>query len=217
MAESSDQHASSERQDQELINLRLTEEKLRQELNELRRPYIFRNSQLLTALITTVGAIIGVSMLISDNYFKIRDQLNVQQATETKRLNAEALKAKEEAAKSQTEADAAKAKAAETIKTATQQAKAANDLVVATQTHLDTLQARAESLELASQAEEAFARGDSKVAQKKAVASWLKARTPGAKKAVVDAYTFPVSEIIGQMHDIRCAKVCRFRQIVSRW
>src|SRR3954452_14244543 len=58
---------------QELTNLRLTEEKLRQDLLDLRRPYLFRNPQLLTALITSVGALVAVSLLVEENYFKTRE------------------------------------------------------------------------------------------------------------------------------------------------
>jgi hypothetical protein len=72
------------------MNLKLTEEKLRQELIDLRRPYLLRNAQLLTALITSLGAIIGVSLLVEENYFKTREQRNAFQEEQTKRLNAEA-------------------------------------------------------------------------------------------------------------------------------
>ena len=75
--EPSQSASADQKNQQEIINLRLTEDKLRQELVDLRRPNLFRNSQLLTALITSIGAIIGVSLLLEDNYFKIREQRNI--------------------------------------------------------------------------------------------------------------------------------------------
>lgn len=89
---------------QEIINLRLAEEKLRQELLDLRRPYLLRNAQLLTALITSIGAIIGVSLLIEENYFKTREQRNAFQEEQTKRLNADAKDAVEKAAQAKKDA-----------------------------------------------------------------------------------------------------------------
>src|SRR4051794_38580908 len=82
---------------QELTNLRLTEEKLRQDLLDLRRPYLFRNPQLLTALITSVGALVAVSLLVQENYFKIREERNNLQAAKTAQLDREAADARKRA------------------------------------------------------------------------------------------------------------------------
>src|ERR1035441_4264626 len=89
---------SDQKTQQEIINLRLAEEKLQHELLDLRRPYLLRNPQLLTALIASVGAIIGVLMLVHENYFKAREQNNVFQEKETNQIKAAAFQAKQEAA-----------------------------------------------------------------------------------------------------------------------
>jgi chromosome segregation ATPase len=96
--------ATIRREALEIENLRLTGEKIRRELLDLRRPYLFRNSQLLTALITSIGAIVGLSILISEDYFKAvlaRNQL----------LELQAKEAMVEATKNGSAADAKKAEA----------------------------------------------------------------------------------------------------------
>src|SRR5271166_3019997 len=62
---------------QELRNLKLEEKKLGLELADLQRPYVFRNSQLFTAVVATVAALItaagamaGAYVLIKQNYFQ---------------------------------------------------------------------------------------------------------------------------------------------------
>lgn len=78
------------KQDIEIRNLELAEQKLLQELADLRRPYLLRNSQLLSSLVTSIAAfitaiaaIIGGYVLIRGNYFQLEDALNKQQAQET--------------------------------------------------------------------------------------------------------------------------------------
>jgi predicted house-cleaning NTP pyrophosphatase (Maf/HAM1 superfamily) len=118
-----------------------------------------RNSQLLTALITSLGAVIGVSLLIKDNYFKIRDEryalqdkLNALQAVNTARLDADAKKTAErakqeskEAAQLVAEAERAKAAAKKAIIESNEQIKAANDLLAATKRQLKDAQLELEA------------------------------------------------------------------------
>ena len=61
--------ARTDRETQEVINLRLTGQKIEQEVLDLRRPYLLRNSQLITAAITSIGAIAGLVVLVSGDYF----------------------------------------------------------------------------------------------------------------------------------------------------
>jgi hypothetical protein len=103
---------------QETENLRLTEEKLKLELAELRRPYILRNPQMLTALITSVGSIIGVSILIGHNYCKTRDELNNLQAEKTARLEQDAKRATEDSDRANQRAQALMTNAQQTEATA---------------------------------------------------------------------------------------------------
>jgi len=106
---------------QELKNLQLAEEKARQELLDLHRPYLLRNPQLLTALITTLGAIIGISILVSDNYFKAREQLNKLTEEKTVRIKQEAEDAIADSRAKQREAAEASANAARQTADARQQ------------------------------------------------------------------------------------------------
>ena len=158
---------------QEIINLALAEEKLRQELLDLHRPYLFRHPELLTALIASIGAIIGVSMLISDNYFKIRDEryalqdkLNNLQAERTAATKAEAEKTKEEAEN--------------TVNEVNKQIRSATDLLAAT--------------ELAAKTEDLVAQGNAIAAQDAAIKAWRARNTTTTQKAIVDAYSLPVAE-----------------------
>lgn len=110
---------------QELKNLQVAEEKTRQELLDLHRPYLLRNPQLLTALITTLGAIIGISILVSDNYFKAREQLNKLTEEKTARIKQEAEAAIADSRTKQREAAEASANAAKQTADARQQVAAA--------------------------------------------------------------------------------------------
>lgn len=133
-----------DRQTQEIINQLLIEQKLRQELQDLKRPYLFRNPQLLTALITSIGAIIGVSMLVSENYFKVREVNNALQERETKRLNEEATEAARHAAQVNQDAsriiaaaNQTKAEAEKRIRESKLETKAADDQLLATRRQLN--------------------------------------------------------------------------------
>lgn len=55
----------------EIEKLELEKKKLRADLVDLKRPYIMRNSQLLTAVIATVGAVIGLGIALEKDYFKM--------------------------------------------------------------------------------------------------------------------------------------------------
>src|ERR1022692_3921718 len=50
--------------------LKAEADKVDLELRELRRPYFVRNPQTTTALIATVGAIVGTVVLLQNNYFQ---------------------------------------------------------------------------------------------------------------------------------------------------
>lgn len=112
-------------------------------MQDLKRPYLLRNPQLLTALITSIGAIIGVFLLVSDSYFKAREQNNAFQERETKRLNEEAKEAGRNA--SQAEQDASrliaaanqtKAEAEKRIRESKLETKVANDQLLAARKQL---------------------------------------------------------------------------------
>jgi hypothetical protein len=210
---------------QEAINLQLTGDKLRRELADLQRPYLFRNPQLLTALISSVGAVIVAGMLIKDKYYSIIDQRNQLQATLTAQLNLEAKKATEEAANARAEAaasvaaaevakskaatEAAKARAeatasvaaAETAKSkaATAIAEAARRTKVANDQLIAAqrdLDAEVGSREFASKAEERLS-GDPTAARDLAIKAWQRKHTEYARKAIVDAYSIPVLVLEG--------------------
>jgi hypothetical protein len=93
---------------QDIINMRLAEEKLRQELLDLRRPYLFRNPQLLTALIASVGAIVGAIVLINGDFYNVQKERNALLADKTDRLRADAEKGKTDAAQIMAAADRTK-------------------------------------------------------------------------------------------------------------
>jgi hypothetical protein len=112
---------------QELINLQLAAEKTRIEIAQLQRPFIVSNPQLVTAVVTTVGALVGAYILISQNYFQsLRTSIDATRllsdqsvtAAEQKRQIAEKLEA--EAATKTNTAQADLEKAQELRRTAEQ-------------------------------------------------------------------------------------------------
>ena len=217
---------SDQKTQQEIINLRLAEEKLQHELLDLRRPYLLRNPQLLTALIASVGAIIGVLMLVHENYFKAREQNNVFQEKETNQIKAAAFQAKQEAAAIAEEAkhmiaaaeqartaaaamaekagreqqDAAKiiAEANKTKAEANRQAEAARARLAAALQRADDIQAGVKSRELAAEAEE-LRDGDYPAAQNRATEAWTIKPTNEARQALVHAFSRP-STILDHCH-----------------
>src|SRR5579863_2247202 len=172
---------------QELVNLQLTEEKLRQELLDLRRPYLFRNPQLFTAFIASVGAIVGALVLISGNYYNVQRERNALLADETKRMNEDSLRAKKDADATKSAAETTRAQAdkakkeadaikeeAEATKSAAEITKAeadikvrdsnheiehANGILAETTNRMKDAQSDLESVQLAAAAEELFAKG----------------------------------------------------------
>jgi WD40 repeat protein len=168
---------------QEAINLRLTGEKIRWELVDLQRPYLFRNPQLLTALISSLGALIVAGMLIEDKYYAIQKLLNDKQAAETKQLNADA--------------ETAKANAAKVIGEAAQKTKAAEDQLISTQERLLDLQVESALFKT----KELLAQDQSVPAQQSAVEAWRLKQTEASRKAVTDAYSRPILTLALSRHD----------------
>src|SRR5262249_38879755 len=54
------------------------------------RPYLLRNPQLLTALIPSVGALVGLFLLVEGNYFSLREERNRLQELQTQRTKDDA-------------------------------------------------------------------------------------------------------------------------------
>jgi WD40 repeat protein len=190
--------------EQESINLRLAGEKLRQELVDLRRPYLFRNPQLLTALITTIGAGFGLYLLISDDYFKVREQRNAFQQEQTERLKTEAQAVKEKADQDQAEAarkmaiaEATKAEAEKKVSESNRQVIAAHDAAAAASRRSKVLELEVDSRELASKAEEQLPANPA-VARDLAIEAWGRKHTKDALKAILDAYSMPMLELKGR-------------------
>jgi DNA-binding transcriptional regulator PaaX len=188
---------------QKITNLQLSEEKLRQELLDLRRPYLFRNPQLLTALITTIGAGFGLYLLVTEDYFKVREQRNAFQEEQTKRLNVEAKAAKDradeekqEAAAIKAQADATKAEAQKTVSDSNRKIIAAGRLAAAAIKGAEDLELEVASRELASKAEEQLPDNPT-AARDLAIDAWKRKHTKYARKALVDAYSMPVLELEG--------------------
>ncbi len=148
---------------QELKNLQVAEEKMRQELIELRRPYLFRNPQLLTALITTLGAIIGISILVSDNYFKAREQLNKLTEEKTARVKIESENTSKAAEKAVADAKAKLIEAADTMKQATQITASAQQQIKDAERHIDDANLK----RIAAETSAAHAERQTKIAQRK--------------------------------------------------
>src|SRR5579863_6608080 len=144
---------------QELVNLQLTEEKLRQELLDLRRPYLFRNPQLFTAFIASVGAIVGALVLISGNYYNVQRERNALLADETKRMNEDSLRIKEEADATKSAAEITKAEADIKVRDSNHELEHANGILAETTNRMKDAQSDLESVQLAAAAEELFAKG----------------------------------------------------------
>src|ERR1017187_6200361 len=204
--------ATPDREAQEIVNLRLTEETLRQQLMDLRRPYLFRNPQLLTALITSIGAIIGVFLLVQGNYFKNVEENNRLQAEKTERVRADAKQAsdsaelaRQAAAKTMTAAVKTEAEADKKVSASRQKIKAARDLLFATRRQLDDAQIDLDSRALAAKAEELVAKADPSAAQDVAIAAWKRKHTDVARKAVTHAYSLPVIMLEGHNGTIATA------------
>jgi WD40 repeat protein len=58
-----------EKRKREIEKIELEKDKLREEIRELKRPYLFRNAQLLTAAIASIGAVITLSIALQKDYF----------------------------------------------------------------------------------------------------------------------------------------------------
>lgn len=190
---------SEEKTQQEIKNLRLTETKLQQELLDLRRPYLLRNPQLFTALIASIGAIISVSILIGDNYYKTREELNNLQAEKTAHLDQDAKRAGDaarsallDAGEKVKAADRIKMDADSTIRESDRQVKLAEEGLKATRASLKNLDEERNSLALAAKAESLVSEGQANTAQDVATAAWSQKHTSPAQKAIVDAYALPI-------------------------
>jgi WD40 repeat protein len=101
--------------EREVENLALVKEKLDAELADAKRPYILRNSQLITTIIATLGAVIALGIALNKDYFGM--------------LRTEATNAKRDADEEQRKADDERAKAQEEKRRALdEQAKAQQEI-----------------------------------------------------------------------------------------
>jgi WD40 repeat protein len=191
-----------EKAQQEIRNLRLTEEKIQRELLDLRRSYLLRNPQLLTASITSIGAIIAAFILIGDNYYKTREELNQLQSEKTARLNVEAQQARENAKTALLDAGA-KIKAAEDIRAdadriisqSNKQVEAAKQDLRFTKASLTALEKERQSLEYAAKAEVFVSQKLGSAARDAALIAWNWKHTASARQAVIDAHSLPVAKL----------------------
>jgi hypothetical protein len=129
----------------------LAAEKLRREIADLKRPYLLRHPQVLTALLTSMGVLVGAWILAQENYFKVREERNRLQDFQTQRIAEEARRIEADAAQTKRDAEtlAAEAKAREA--TAIESAKHAEQSLVEAQERLVKAQeqvTRATELEL---------------------------------------------------------------------
>jgi hypothetical protein len=85
-----DANSDMEKSAQELANLKLAGEKLRIELEDLARPYLFRNPGLFTASITAIGALAAAALLIYNNYNQVVRERNQLEEEKTAKLKSEA-------------------------------------------------------------------------------------------------------------------------------
>lgn len=212
---------SEDPQDQEAINLHLAGEKLGLELSSLRRPYwqqLLSNPQFLTAMIQTVGAVIGVSLLIHNNYFEVQSKLNQllaekakgqvadaeKQAADAKRALSQANEEKEKARKINAAAEHEMAGAYAKTAEASKIVDAAKRRIAEITQAADEVKARLDSVTIAATAQhlledaekhkgEETAVSDVKEAQMQALRAWRRAHTEDAQKALFDSYKHPVA------------------------
>ena len=137
----------SEKEAQELRNLRLAEDKLTRELSELSRPYLFRNPQLLTALITSIGALITIFILAQNNYFESRKELNELRNEKAEKAEKAADKASSEAATKLEQADQLKSVAEAAKKEAD---RLAQEAAVTKANAVETIAATKKEVEIAT-------------------------------------------------------------------
>jgi WD40 repeat protein len=199
---------------QDLTNTRLQEEKLRLELIDLRRPYLLRNPQLLTALITSIGAVIGVSLLLGENYFKIREERNNLQAQRTAQLEDKAREASltaetatknsenairradlklQEAAKIEGDATTKRKEADSVIKKSQREIIAVKGRLLANQEQLANLEVEVQARRLAAEAEELFQGRQYRLAREKALQAWKHKQTQATRATLLHAYSYPAT------------------------
>ena len=163
-----------------MVNLRLTEEKLRQEVLDLRRPWYQKNFGPIAniAIAVTAGLLaFGTDVFKSNISALLSERKQLARSVADLRFGKTNLSA--ENAKLSTENVIASAKVSELDNEAT------------------ALQTELASRELASKAEEQLP-NNTTAAQKLAIEAWRRKHTKDARKAIVDAYSNPILELEGR-------------------